>query len=84
MITCPLCVFYGSNVLNRFSKMYVLLCGLWYDREKPTMITYFRPLMNALNVLLERGKCRNLLQTPHFLEHKASCTLFIFVLKGLE
>ena len=41
--------------VSRYSKKNMLLCGLWYDSEKPTMTTYLYPLMSSLNNLFHQG-----------------------------
>ena len=41
--------------VSRYSKQNMLLCGLWYDSEKPTMTTYLYPLMSSLNNLFHQG-----------------------------
>lgn len=43
----------------RCSKKYTILAGLWFSKQKPTMTTYLRPLVNKLNYLYTNGKhCR--------------------------
>eukprot|EP00731_Ephydatia_muelleri_P011483 Em0006g377a len=39
----------------RYSKKHVMLAGLWFSKDKPTMSTYLMPLMNKFNVLHETG-----------------------------
>ena len=34
----------------------MLLAGLWYSKEKPTMNTFLTPLIDELNDLYENGK----------------------------
>lgn len=41
--------------LFRFSKQHMLLAGLWFDSQKPTMATFLHPLMNSLNDLYVKG-----------------------------
>lgn len=36
------------SFLCRYSKQNMLLCGLWYDKDKPMMTTFLYPLMSAL------------------------------------
>ena len=43
-------------IVCRFSKDNMLLAGLWFSREKPTMTTYMHPLMKELNHLSRQGK----------------------------
>lgn len=33
----------------------MLLAGLWYDNEKPTMATFLYPLMSSVNGLFQQG-----------------------------
>ena len=44
-----------SLYVCRFSIKHVLLCGLWYLKEKPNMHTYLRPLINAINKIYHKG-----------------------------
>ena len=39
----------------RYSVKNVLLCGIWYCEDKPSMHTYLRPLVDALNQLYRAG-----------------------------
>ena len=39
----------------RFSKKNMILAGLWFDDEKPTMSTFLHPLMLEMNRLYEKG-----------------------------
>ena len=41
--------FTSFSNLSRYSKQNMLLCGPWYDNEKPTMTTFLYPLMSSLN-----------------------------------
>ena len=41
--------------LSRFSAENVLLCGVWYDNDKPEMQTFLWPLVDTLNKLYEDG-----------------------------
>ena len=41
---------------KRFLKKNMLLVGLWYSREKPTMTTYLKPFVDSINELLEKGE----------------------------
>ena len=34
----------------------MLLAGLWYDNEKPTMTTFLYPLMSSVNRLFQQGE----------------------------
>ena len=36
----------------------MLLAGLWYSKQKPTMSTFLRPLVSELNELFEKGLSR--------------------------
>ena len=44
-----------SFLLSSFSAENVLLCGVWYDSDKPEMQTFLRPLVDTLNKLYEDG-----------------------------
>ena len=48
---------YRSGIINlcRFSKQHMLLAGLWFDTQKPTMSTFLSPLMISLNDLYLKG-----------------------------
>eukprot|EP00731_Ephydatia_muelleri_P006669 Em0003g917a len=37
------------------SKRYTILAGLWYSKQKPTMSTYMKPLVDKLNKLYKDG-----------------------------
>ena len=37
----------------------MLLAGLWFDAQKPTMSTFLSPLMTSLNRLYVEGKTIN-------------------------
>ena len=39
----------------RFSKHHLLLGGLWYGSDKPTMKTFLTPLIKSLNQLYDIG-----------------------------
>eukprot|EP00731_Ephydatia_muelleri_P035226 Em0106g11a len=39
----------------RASKRYTILAGLWYSKQKPTMSTYMKPLVDKLNKLYKDG-----------------------------
>ena len=39
----------------RFSKRYMILCGIWFDKEKPSMYTLLKPILDQINVLYEQG-----------------------------
>ena len=45
--------------MHRFSRRNMLLAGLWYSKEKPTMNTFLLPLIEELNQLYEEGECKN-------------------------
>ena len=56
---CPLSPKFTPNkpcvCTYRFSKDNMILAGLWFAREKPTMTTYMYPLMSELEQLAHRG-----------------------------
>lgn len=39
----------------RFNKKYMLLCGVWYGKEKPSMLTFLRPVIEQINHLYNEG-----------------------------
>lgn len=39
----------------RFSKSHMLLAGLWYAEEKPTMTSFLRPLVEEISILHKEG-----------------------------
>ena len=39
----------------RFSKKNVLLAGIWFSRDKPTMTTYLAPVIPEINKLTSQG-----------------------------
>jgi len=43
-------------VCCRFSKQNLLLAGLWYAPEKPSMNMFFYPLVHSLNDLFKDGE----------------------------
>ena len=46
-----------SPVYNpRFSKQNMLLAGMWYAQEKPTMNMFLYPLICSLNALFKDGQ----------------------------
>ena len=47
--------FTSFSILSRYSKQNMLLCGLWYDKAKPTMTTFLYPLISSLNNLFLQG-----------------------------
>lgn len=44
----------------RFSKRYMILCGLWSDREKPDMKIFLGHLTETLNHLYSEGQMRTI------------------------
>ena len=44
-----------TSLICRFSKRNMILAGLWYSRDKPTMTTFLRPLIDELNCLYKDG-----------------------------
>ena len=36
-------------------KTNIILCGLWFSREKPAMHTFFTPILDMINTLYRRG-----------------------------
>ena len=42
-----------------------MLGGLWFSKDKPTMMTYLMPLMKKFNALYEAGElsCFNIVST---------------------
>ena len=43
-------------MLNRFSKKNIILGGLWFSKEKPTMSTFMKPFVYKLNTLYHEGR----------------------------
>ena len=41
--------------LPRFSKRNMILAGMWFSKEKPTMSSFLEPLMNEVNDLSRTG-----------------------------
>ena len=39
----------------RFNRKNLVLAGLWFSKEKPTMTTFLEPLIQDLNVLADKG-----------------------------
>lgn len=50
---CKVSMFLKSKY--RYSKKHVMLAGLWFSKDKPTMSTYLMPLLNKFNVLHDTG-----------------------------
>ncbi len=48
------CQNYLKYLNFRFLKN-MLLVGIWYSREKPTMTTFLKPFIDSVNSLLENG-----------------------------
>lgn len=44
----------------------MILGGLWYSKDKPTMSTYLRPLVEAINHLYTAGNYVRLYNCIHF------------------
>ena len=45
-----------TYIVCRFSKRNMLLAGLWYSKEKPTMCTFLAPLVEEMNDLYVNGE----------------------------
>ena len=39
----------------RFSKKYLILAGIWFSKDKPTMESYMHPLVEKVNELYYDG-----------------------------
>ena len=39
---------------------YALLCGIWYGRDKPSMHTLFKLIVESMNKLYNEGTCNNM------------------------
>ena len=35
----------------------MLLGGMWYGKEKPTMTTFMKPMLDEINMLYKKGTC---------------------------
>ena len=47
---------YNVNVcIRRYSKMNMILAGLWYDHEEPAMATFLQPVLESINVFYHEG-----------------------------
>ena len=42
----------------RFSRKNMILAGLWFDVDKPTMATLLQPLMQEMSELYEKGSIK--------------------------
>ena len=42
---------------SRFQKKNMILGVVWFSKDKPTMITYLKPLMASINELSYDGMC---------------------------
>ena len=48
-------VSYMHDYVYRFSRENMLLCGMWFDREKPSMTTFIKPIIEQINKLYLQG-----------------------------
>jgi hypothetical protein len=40
---------------QRFLRKNMLLGGMWYSKEKPTMTTFLKPILDEINMLYRKG-----------------------------
>lgn len=64
---------HGYTVFCRFSKKFILPCFLYCHNEKPNMLTYLVPLMEALKNLSEKGKLKTLIPNIIDINYKSNC-----------
>ena len=38
-------------------QVFIILGGLWFSKEKPTMSTFMKPFVQKLNKLYHEGRC---------------------------
>ena len=45
---CQFCLF-------RFQKRYMILGGIWFSEDKPTMNSFLKPIIDEINCLYSEG-----------------------------
>ena len=48
-------LYHNYNYVFRFLRKNMLLAGVWYSKDKPTMTTFLKPIIEEINELYVHG-----------------------------